>query len=79
MLEPMVGQVYASTHRGDVVAGLRQDRTVVRWEEPFVYLSAFHRGGRASRIRCRRVRAGWVVPGHKLVATDWHVANTYHS
>lgn len=63
----MVGQVWASTHSGDIHYGRRQRRRVVEvdWDGPFVYLQT---EGKASttRVRLRSARS-FTIPGHRLV------------
>lgn len=65
-----VGQVYASTHKHDVRYCHRQERTVVKVDESFVWLRNDPPYGglqRTSRIRLRQTLTGPTIPGHKLV------------
>lgn len=66
-----VGQVYASTHSGDVESGWRQRRRVVNVDlgaDSFVWLKTEDGvvNSPASRVRLRSPRAR-TIPGHKLV------------
>jgi hypothetical protein len=68
-----IGQVYASTHSGDVAYGRRQRREVVDialGADSFVWLRTLddHRQGHAksTRVRLRSPRAH-TIPGHRLV------------
>ncbi len=65
-----VGQVYASTHSGDVRSGDRQRRrvTAIDLSGPFVWLSSEEawRLCPPSRVRLRSAQSR-TIPGHRLV------------
>lgn len=67
-----VGQIYASTHSGDIKRGQRQRRRVVEidLDGPFVWLQTLCRTanphGISSRIHLRSPRSR-TIPGHRLV------------
>jgi len=70
----VVGSVWASTHRQDVKAGVRQHRVVERvgtdrWQGGYVILRSWENGsrGRSSTVRVVERSAGWMIPGHRLV------------
>ena len=67
-----VGQVYASTHSGDVFRGQRQRRVVVSLDltgdspGPSVWLHTEGRTGKPSRVSLRSPQSR-TIPGHRLV------------
>lgn len=67
-----VGQVYASTHSGDIERGARQARRVVNVDlgaDSFVWLKTEDGvvDSPPSRVRLRSPRAR-TIPGHRLVS-----------
>lgn len=59
------GQIWASTHNGDVRNGMRQQRAVESFDDHFVWLRTVGGRGGATRVR-RNSRGG--IPGHRLVS-----------
>ncbi len=67
-----VGQVWASTHKGDVAGGFRQARVVVHVDASVAYFGEAAAAGEparvTSRVRLRQTsRCRMVIPGHRLV------------
>jgi len=60
-----VGQVYSSTHTGDVLRGNRQRRVVTEVNESFAWLLTEGKASaRPTRVRLRNGR----IPGYRLVS-----------
>jgi hypothetical protein len=66
-----VGQVYASTHKGDIASGQRQRRHVERVDATFVWLRTkderYEQYAPLSQVRWQRTATGQRIPGHRLV------------